>query len=1026
MSPLYKPGDRVQSISEPGREGVIIEVCEVHVGIQWYRVFFGPSGTAKMPEPDLREFVAGRKPCENLIYGNIDGYEEFQRLITYQRLIRSHPLRNNIYAFNASRTRFYPYQFKPLFKFLDSPKHRLLVADEVGLGKTIEAGLIMTELRARQTVTRVMVVCPSSLTEKWQLELKRRFGEEFKVLSAKNFFEFLEEFEDYPHETRLNGIVSYETLRAKRVLERFDALAPNFDLVIADEAHWMRNFGTKQRQAGVLLSANSDAMVFLTATPIHLGSENLFSLLNLLDDDEFPDPHTAERRFFYNQPIVKAQICIAQIPPNISGARQLLQSEDVPDRIKQTPEYSETLADLNEIAAPTQDRGFDRQLLLKAQRGVGELNLLGHIFSRTRKREVQTNFPTRRAYPIKMKFTDLERRFYEIVTDYVRAESQERTTSPIIQKWILNTPQRRLASSIPAMVQFYRENFGFDRADVSEDAEMMEETFNDESVQSFDLETARERLKAILQEWPEDGPDTKYDEFLKILNELRKREGRLKVMVFAFFKDTLKYLKRRLEGDGFKSALISGDVHPTERSGLVERFRQNPDIEILLSSKVGSEGLDFQFCDTLFNYDLPWNPMEVEQRIGRLDRIGQMSKVIRIYNFWIEGTIEQRILGRLYARIGIFERSIGELEMILGDELSTLQRDILSRHLTPQEEEELFEIKAYAVERRLQEMNALEQNAAQFIGTDQFFEHEVEMISKRRRYVTGEQLRRFVVDFLKNNCPRSRLEYDKIKNVGRLFSDDKLREFLVKHGAAGEFLKYLSTTRKGVLLTFDAQTAFENPSFDFINVLHPITQAIVSHYTETTRLESNTHYVVLKTALLPSGYYLYFVYRLKVGAAKGGNTIEMVILNEKLEEACNGDDAEEALGLMVEKGNGSKKLSMDMDKNFTNKACGMANDLFLNRVEEIRKRTEKNNNAFVNRRLESLQTSYGKNLSVKNNQLVQAKAKRQDQRYIRMLEGTIRRLETELTYKTSELEKLRDVRVEYDEVSAGILEIIQE
>ena len=103
--------------------------------------------------------------------------------------------------------------------------------------------------------------------------------------------------------------------------------------------------------------------------------------------------------------------------------------------------------------------------------------------------------------------------------------------------------------------------------------------------------------------------------------------------------------------------------------------------------------MDFQFCDTLFNYDLPWNPMEVEQRIGRLDRIGQESNVIRIYNFWIEGTIEQRILDRLYTRIGIFERSIGELEMILGDELSTLERDILSKKLTPEEEDELLRAK---------------------------------------------------------------------------------------------------------------------------------------------------------------------------------------------------------------------------------------------------------------------------------------------------------------------------------------------
>ena len=119
----YKVGDEVQSISDPSRIGVVVEICELHTRVQWYRVNFGARDRPKMPEPDLRPFVPTDKPCDNLISGKIDGYREFQRLITQQRLLRDHPLRNNIYAFNASRTRFYPYQFKPLIKFLDSFLH---------------------------------------------------------------------------------------------------------------------------------------------------------------------------------------------------------------------------------------------------------------------------------------------------------------------------------------------------------------------------------------------------------------------------------------------------------------------------------------------------------------------------------------------------------------------------------------------------------------------------------------------------------------------------------------------------------------------------------------------------------------------------------------------------------------------------------------------------------------------------------------------------------------------------------------
>ena len=165
MNSKYKIGDEVQSISDPNLIGTIVEICEFHADVQWYRVNFGPAGRPKKPEMDLRPFVPADSPKDNLLKGNIDGYQEFQRLITYQRLLRDHPLRNNIYAFNASRTRFYPYQFKPLLKFLDSPKNRLLIADEVGLGKTIEAGLILTELKARQTIQKVLVVCPANLTD---------------------------------------------------------------------------------------------------------------------------------------------------------------------------------------------------------------------------------------------------------------------------------------------------------------------------------------------------------------------------------------------------------------------------------------------------------------------------------------------------------------------------------------------------------------------------------------------------------------------------------------------------------------------------------------------------------------------------------------------------------------------------------------------------------------------------------------------------------------------------------------------
>ena len=1024
MSTKFNVGDEVQCVSDPSRIGTVVETCEVHAGIQWYRVNFGAGMRPKIAEIDLRPFLVSDQPADNLIRSNIDGYQEFQRLMTFQRLLREEPLRNNIYAFNASRTRFYPYQFKPLLKFLDTPKHRLLIADEVGLGKTIEAGLILTELRARQTVQRVLVVCPAGLTEKWQLELKRRFGENFDILSTKQFLDFLQEYEEKPHETSINGIISLESIRQKSVLEQLEALAPSFDLVIIDEAHHMRNFGRKQRRAGVLLSKTAYAMIHLTATPIHLGSENLFSLLNILDDEEFPDLYTVDSRFRENEPIVRAQICMGQIPPNVSDAIRFLKQIEHHPRIKGHPVFDELMENLEEIKSSQKQIHHYRGLVLQAQRNLAELNLISHIFSRTRKREVQTSIAVRKAFPLRLKFSKLEKQFYDAVTDYVRAESEERMDSPLIQQWILNMPQRRMASSIPAMVEYYKENLGLNGTDRPEDCIVIsEEDFDDVGTDELNLGAARERLRSILLKWPSQGPDSKYDKFIEILRSLRKQEGRLKIMVFAFFKDTLRYLKRRLLEDGFRCEIISGDVKPTERTQIVEEFRENPQSEILLSSRVGSEGLDFQFCDTLFNYDLPWNPMEIEQRIGRLDRIGQESKVIRIYNFWIEGTIEQRILDRLYTRIGIFERSIGELEMILGDELSTFERDILSKKLSPEDEERLIEQKALVIEARMKELEKLERNAARFIGTDHFFDEEVAMIKERRRYVTSEQMRRFVMDFLRTNCPRTRLEYDVQRNKGKLFPDDTLRSVLTKYGEIGELLKFLAPVKDGIPITFDSQTAFEDPRLEFINVLHPITRSIVEHYSQEEKLHSNVHHVVLDTDRLPEGHYIYFIYRLRVRAARGANTLEMVILDQGLDPACDEDEAEIVFGELVGRGEDSSGIPYEIDPFLAEKACKKASDIFHERVSRIRERIKRNNDAFIDRRLESLRTSYGKTLKMQNELLRQAVLKKRKEHYIRMLKGTIKRLEAELQEKERNLEKQRSIQVEYDEIAAGILEV---
>jgi len=167
--------------------------------------------------------------------------------------------------------------------------------------------------------------------------------------------------------------------------------------------------------------------------------------------------------------------------------------------------------------------------------------------------------------------------------------------------------------------------------------------------------------------------DSKLQAFLNLLEELR-RSGTKRVLVFSFFRHTLAYLREQLSKKGVACALIWGDTPHEERPSIIDEFEAGK-FEVLLSSEVAAEGLDLQFCDCLVNYDLPWNPMRIEQRIGRLDRYGQKHDVVRVYNLVLSGTIEDRILYRCLQRIGVFEHTIGGLEPIIGEIMEELRRD---------------------------------------------------------------------------------------------------------------------------------------------------------------------------------------------------------------------------------------------------------------------------------------------------------------------------------------------------------------
>lgn len=1038
---LYKVGDDVQDRNDPTRYGSVKSVFPVEGGAQYYKVLWPyPYGLTSVLEESIQLFNPERTPESDFYNSNFSGYEEFLRLVTLNRLSKGRPIKNTLYAFNASRTRFYPYQFKPLIKFLDSEKHRVLICDEVGLGKTIEAGLILVEFKARFESKRIMVVCPAALREKWRDELKKRFDEDFRILESRDFLHFLNQYEEAPEKARINGIVSLETIRSRWVLASLKEVSPDFDMVIVDEAHHLRNPGKKQWQAATLLSENATAMVMLTATPVQLGRENLFTLLKILDDEEFPEKHTAEERFSINENVVMAQNAVSRIPPRLTNASDSLERAGRHEIIKNNPYYQRADQALNDLSAAKANRASAEEsirLQIEAQRALASLNLISHIYTRTRRRDVHENFTKRQPRPIVIKFTAREKEFYEAVTQYVRSSCAMAGYPKGVERMVLNTPQRRMASSIPAMVEYYRGILRggdaiYDKIEeVRDDLDYelseagMETDDGDEDGQAAGVvfENALQKLNSVVFKWPDDGPDSKYDAFIKELREVMEKEGNAKILVFSFFKGTLRYLHRRLTDAGINTVIIHGDIRIEERQRNIEKFREDPSVTVMLSSKVGTEGLDFQFCHVLFNYDLPWNPMEVEQRIGRLDRIGQESPYIAIYHFWVEGTIEDRILKRLYERIGVFERSIGELELILGEIAKDLENEVLSRELTQDEEDVALHRKLLILKNREKDLATIESDAARFIGTDSFFDQEIDKFRKNRLYITPAQVRNLMEDFFRTRAPQTRFEYDPVKEMGKLHPGQDLLDIMAGEGCLRDFNE---TAVRGRVreVTFNGEVAFGKPRVDFLNILHPVTRAIISYYDKNSSMRSSCHYLHLDSESLDGGFYFFFAYMVDVRAARDEHRLQIVIFNDYLEEACDKETAEFIFGEILEKGKSSELPPPCFEPDEMREIHNAAERTMQRRVIAMREDLGIANDAFVDRRIQALTSFFERYINRKKERLVNEEKKAvPDEKIVRLLKGDIRNREAEMKAEVRKLEERRKLAVEFRPLCMGCLQV---
>ncbi|MFD4599866.1 helicase-related protein [Streptomyces sp. NPDC058464] len=684
----------------------------------------------------------------------------------------STPLTDVVYSYQSSRTVFRPYQFRPVLKLMSSDRQRLLIADEVGLGKTIEAGLIWNELEQRTHLRRAsvrrggthfrgLVVCPAALVTKWQNEMRDRFDRHLRVLDKEGMAELVELFRSGDTNEPFAGVVSLERLRRAGQLDELAELQPRFDLVIVDEAHYLRNASSRSHAAAALLADWADALIFLSATPLNLGNQDLYNLVHLLDESSFPDPKVFENQIEPNRHLNAVAVGLAAGDADGPDGIRALHSRlmRVPTsaygRITaQRPEFRR-LQELLATSAP-----LSPQQLAEARRCIAELNALAGVVNRTRKADTPDRKALREAEDVAVRWTSQERAFYDNLHAWCleRAARSGTAAGFAAQMWL-----RQAASCIPAMQQRLRERFSPRTAEDEAIEELLYESEAVDDTEDVPNDNASgsaaspERLARELQDQADDlsalrsllgqlPVDTKFERFAEMLRNARGR-GMRQAMVFSFFTRTLEYLEERLTPE-FKVRVMHGRTPPIERERIMKDFRAG-EFDLLLVSEVGSEGLDFEFCNVLVNYDLPWNPMRVEQRIGRLDRFGQQHEKIFIFNMQVPGTIETDIFQRLYARIGVFQDSIGELEPILRGRLKELHRIVLDPRLTPEQRRRQVDRIAVARADREKDLETLNDAQALLTGLDGLLIEGFDETSPGRgRYLGPKEIRGLVECFL--------------------------------------------------------------------------------------------------------------------------------------------------------------------------------------------------------------------------------------------------------------------------------------
>lgn len=862
----------VYLIGDPSVRGIVMSISSLG-DTKKYEVFVGGS---------FKTYYSGQIAAvdETISYNWVD-ISTFRSYLTAYQI--NNPYGRDLYSLNAARIDFVPYQFRPALKMVHADEPRILIADSVGVGKTIEAGIILKELQARNELENVMIICPKPLVteRKWELEMKR-FDEDFIPLTGSELRQIVSDTDrDGEWPVRYGRtIVPYSILDSRAYegdkerkkhsfgLKDLDP-APHFDLVIVDEAHHIRNGSMEKEKAYEYKCVkyfcdHADAVVMLTATPLQTSDDDLFTLLNVLRPDMVIDKPTFNMMARPNSHISACSTIIRRAGKNwkeeaLEELKGVLETQWGENVIAENPIYTAMVQTLKRDKVTREER-------VKLISDVESLHSFNSMLNRTRRKDIQ-DFCIRRPFTLAVEFTPTQQELHDELLQFEQNALMQLHGDARSISFMMSTIKRQAASCIFGLAPHVRSLVERRFQQIEEDPDNEMPGFEFSGASASTLENLSAKLLEMADHLPDEDP--KFNQMMTAICEKQSVDNN-KIIIFSTFRYTLGYLKRKLLATGLRVEQVDGSVKDSARQELRARFelpKSDADaIDILMFTEVGSEGLDYQFCNMMINYDLPWNPMKIEQRIGRIDRRGQQSETVSIYNMITNGTVDADIYYRCLMRIGIFESSIGECEEILGDIATQIDQIVVDAGLTEVERKIKLEQMADNEVRKIQELSRLEEEEKEFFGFNiSEYTTTQEIHNAENPWLTQKSIQIMIEQYLNGRLGQGTyivgegdVKQLRLSATARLALREDFKKLPSGRNAVRQSWDvYLKGKTPLHQITFDSDAAEKNRDAFFITAMHPLAKQAAAYYESTEQAYIHLQYV---NDDLPKGEYHFSVY----------------------------------------------------------------------------------------------------------------------------------------------------------------------